>query len=109
MKSVRKITRKSALAGATAAAAAFACNSSLNAAVPAFSGADGAGATITGGRGGVVYHVTKLDTKFGDNGIGTFQYGLNDANFNSGSPRTIVFDVGGTIFLGLNQAAAHPG
>src|SRR4051812_37948322 len=30
-------------------------------AIPAFSGADGAGASATGGRGGVVYHVTRLD------------------------------------------------
>jgi hypothetical protein len=69
--------------------------------MPAFPGADGAGAYTTGGRGGIVYHVTKLDTKFSDNGPGTLRYGLNDANFN-GTPRTIVFDVGGTIWLGRN-------
>ena len=49
---------------------------------------------------GLVYHVTRLDTKLGDNGLGTLQYGLNDSNF-GGAARTIVFDVGGTIWLGL--------
>ena len=29
--------------------------------LPAFSGADGGAANVTGGRGGLVYHVTKLD------------------------------------------------
>ena len=84
------------------------------AAVPAFSGADGAGAQASGGRGGIVYHVTKLDTSLSDTGPGTLHYGLNDGNFSkdaSGNvqPRTIVFDVGGTIFLGLNSPAGHPG
>jgi hypothetical protein len=68
--------------------------------VPAFPGADGAAWDVTGGRGGVVYHVTRLDSKLGDNGVGTFQYGINDSNFAAG-PRTIVFDVGGTVWLGL--------
>src|SRR5271167_4527338 len=79
---------------------------SADAQMMAFSGADGAGALATGGRGGIVYHVTKLDTKFSDAGVGTFRYGLNDANFkDSGGnviPRTIVFDVGGSIWLGRN-------
>ena len=77
-----------------------------NAQMMAFSGADGAGALATGGRGGIVYHVTKLDTKFSDAGTGTLRYGLNDANFKDGGgaviPRTIVFDVGGSIWLGRN-------
>ena len=73
--------------------------------IPAFPGADGAGASATGGRGGVVYHVTRLDGEInGDrNVVGTLAYGLNDANFTVGGvvqPRTIVFDVGGTIWLG---------
>jgi hypothetical protein len=65
--------------------------------VPSFPGADGAGATATGGRGGSVYHVTVLDTKLGDLTPGTLQYGLKNAT----GPTTIVFDVGGTIWLGL--------
>src|SRR5882724_10667512 len=82
--------------------------------IPAFSGADGAGGLATGGRGGIVYHVTKLDTSFSDTGLGTLHYGLNDSNFpkdinGNVQARTIVFDVGGTIFLGLNNAAGHPG
>ena len=68
--------------------------------IPAFPGADGAGAFATGGRGGIVYHVTKLDEHMGDNAPGTLRYGLNDKNFPDGQPRTIVFDVGGRIYLG---------
>lgn len=67
--------------------------------VPAFSGADGAGKNATGGRGGLVYHVTKLDKNFSDSGPGTLRYGLTDSNF-SGQKRTIVFDVAGTFWLG---------
>ena len=75
--------------------------------IPAFPGADGAGANVTGGRGGLVYHVTRLDgneINANDGGRGnvpgSFAYGLNNANFPAGTPRTIVFDVGGTIWLG---------
>src|SRR5438552_9650549 len=70
-------------------------------AIPAFPGADGAGAYVTGGRGGIVYHVTQLDTRFSDSAAGTLRYGLNNANFPAG-PRTIVFDVGGTVWMGRN-------
>ncbi len=72
-------------------------------AIPSFTGADGAGAFATGGRGGVVYHVTKLDQNYSDNVPGTLRYGLTDSNFNVGGvvqPRTIVFDVAGTFWLG---------
>jgi MYXO-CTERM domain-containing protein len=75
--------------------------------IPAFSGADGAGANVTGGRGGIVYHVTRLDgNEINANGgprgslPGSFAYGLNNANFPTNTPRTIVFDVGGTLWLG---------
>jgi len=64
--------------------------------LPAFPGADGAAARITGGRGGVVYHVTKLDTDFNDMAMGTLRYGLTMLT----GPRTIVFDVSGVIHLG---------
>ena len=72
-------------------------------AVPAFPGADGAGAMVSGGRGGIIYHVTRLDTSISDIGIGTLHYGVTDSNFTVNGvvqPRTIVFDVGGTIWLG---------
>jgi hypothetical protein len=64
--------------------------------LPAFPGADGAAARITGGRGGAVYHVTKLDTDFNDVAVGTLRYGLTMLS----GPRTIVFDVSGVIHLG---------
>src|SRR5688572_729261 len=67
--------------------------------IPAFPGADGAAANVTGGRGGIVYHVTKLDKNFSHNEAGTLRYGLTESNFPAG-PRTIVFDVAGTFWLG---------
>ena len=54
-----------------------------------FEGAEGFGAHATGGRGGVMYHVTHL----GDAGPGS----LRDAV--SQGPRTVVFDVGGYVPL----------
>ena len=61
-------------------------------AIPAFSGAEGYGANSAGGRGGDVYHVTSLADS---NAPGTLRYGLNSAT----GPRTIVFDISGTIAL----------
>lgn len=68
---------------------------SLQAATLAFPGAEGAGAYATGGRGGDVYHVTNLADEDGSgNPIpGSFRYGVETAT----GPRTIVFDVSGTI------------
>lgn len=68
--------------------------------LPAFPGADGAAKLVSGGRGGIVYHVTKLDQNFSDAAEGTLRYGLTDGNFPPGVPRTIVFDVAGTFWLG---------
>ncbi len=59
-------------------------------ALPAFSGAEGAGATASGGRGYTVYHVTNLNNA----GPGSFRDAVSASN------RIIVFDVGGTIKLG---------
>ncbi len=59
--------------------------------MPAFEGAEGFGAMAVGGRGGDVYHVTSL----ADVGPGTLRNGITSAT----GPRTIVFDVAGTIDL----------
>jgi hypothetical protein len=75
--------------------------------LPAFSGADGAAKYVTGGRGGIVYHVTVLDKNFNDSRPGTLRYGVTDANFPLGMPRTIVFDVAGVFWLGLYGAESN--
>ncbi|MFK7999980.1 MAG: hypothetical protein AB8H86_10295 [Polyangiales bacterium] len=74
----------------------------LDAGVPpgvlAFPSARGAGAFITGGRGGEVVAVTRLDDARdgeGDPVLGTLRYALTRT-----FPRTIVFRVSGTIVIG---------
>ena len=58
----------------------------------AFACAQGYGASTVGGRGGDVYHVTKL---LDDGSSGTLRDALDSAN----GPRTVIFDVGGIIKL----------
>src|SRR6266478_6879892 len=57
--------------------------------IPAFPGAEGAGAYAKGGRGGDVYHVTNTNAS----GVGSYNYGLTTSVPAAG--RTIVFDVSG--------------
>ncbi|MEE9355463.1 MAG: hypothetical protein V3U75_07715 [Methylococcaceae bacterium] len=58
----------------------------------AFACAQGYGASTTGGRGGDVYHVTKL---LDDGSSGTLRHALDSAK----GPRTVVFDIGGIVKL----------
>jgi len=61
----------------------------------AFPEAEGYGRWAIGGRGGSVYHVTSLDDDVDNPQPGTFRYGITQLS----GPRTIVFDVAGTIVL----------
>jgi pectate lyase len=87
--------------GATGSGGASGTGGGPTGPLPAFPGADGAAARITGGRGGAVYHVTKLDTDYNDTAMGTLRYGLTMLT----GPRTIVFDVSGVIHLGRSAVS----
>lgn len=67
--------------------------------IPAFPGAEGAGAWTLGGRGGKVFVVTSLD----DRGPGTLREACE-----SNGPRTVVFAVAGLITLDSPLPINHP-
>lgn len=70
--------------------------------IPAFPGAEGAGAAAIGGRGGDVYFVTSLaDT----NTFGTLRHGITTAGTTG---RTILFRTGGQINLTSNLQVNNP-
>lgn len=70
----------------------------------AFPGAEGYGRFATGGRGGSVYHVTSLDDDVDNPQPGTLRYGIRNVT----GPRTIVFDVAGTITLKGRLTCSDP-
>lgn len=78
---------------------------------PAFPGAEGWGMYTTGGRavdekGSVVYHVTSLEDCTDNNLVeGTLRWALNTGD---DTPRTILFDVCGTIKLASRLKFSHP-
>ena len=72
-------------------AEAYSQNISKPEATPAFPTAEGFGRYATGGRGGRAIHVTTLDDGHHE---GTLRYALEQEG-----PRTIIFDVSGTIHL----------
>lgn len=64
----------------------------------AFPGADGYGKYTTGGRGGEVCYVTRLDDCSDNNLVpGTLRWAIRHDN--GGKPRTVLFKVSGTIYL----------
>ena len=69
--------------------------------LPAFPGAEGAGANALGGRGGDVYAVTSL----ADSGAGTLRDAVTTA---PAAGRTVVFKVSGNIELASNLTLTKP-
>ena len=89
MKKMKKLMMATLLSLTTAAAMAQSDE------VLAFPGAEGyAATTTTGGRGGVVRHVTSLVDDGKTTTTGTFRWAVNGA-----AKKTVVFDVSGTIQL----------
>jgi hypothetical protein len=85
--------------GFNLSAGALAAEQESPATVPAFPGAEGAGAVTPGGRGGRVYLVTSLK----DSGPGTLREAV-EAN----GPRMVLFRIAGIIHLETPLSIAHP-
>ncbi len=82
------------------------CSDFAGAQTPAFPGAEGWGRYATGGRGGNVYYVTRLDDCTDQNLVeGTLRWALRTGD---DTPRTILFNVCGTIFLNSKLKLEHP-
>jgi pectate lyase len=75
-----------------------ACAADLSA-IPAFPGAEGFGAYARGGRGGKVLYVTTLD----DEGSGSLRWAVDQDG-----PRTVIFDISGTIRLRKELVIRRP-
>lgn len=74
--------------------------------VLAFPTADGYGKYVTGGRGGKIYYVTRNDDCTDDElVIGTLRWALRSGD---DSPRTILFNTTGTIYLTSKLKMNHP-
>lgn len=73
----------------------------------AFPGAEGYGKYTSGGRGGEVCYVTRLDDCTDNNLVkGTLRWAVRHPN--GGKPRTILFKVSGTIYLTSKLRFAYP-
>lgn len=73
----------------------------------AFPGADGYAKYVTGGRGGEVCYVTRLDDCTDTNLVpGTLRWAIRHDN--GGKPRTILFNVSGTIYLTSKLKLEYP-
>lgn len=75
------------------------CILNLSAAIPAFPGAEGAGASTPGGRGGRIFEVTHL----ADSGPGSLREAVE-----AEGPRIVVFRVSGIITLEKPLAISNP-
>ncbi len=72
----------------------------------AFPTADGYGKYVTGGRGGKVYYVTRTDDCTDDELVqGTLRWALRSGD---DSPRTVLFNTHGTIYLTSKLKMNHP-
>lgn len=73
----------------------------------AFPGAEGYGRYVTGGRGGEVCYVTRLDDCSDQNLVpGTLRWAIKHNN--GGRPRTILFATSGTIYLTSKLTFSYP-